>query len=251
MSYSVVIPARWNSSRFPGKALAEIDGLPMVVRTAYRAAQAEAIDRVVVATDDHRIADACRQYEIEAVLTACAHETGTDRVAEACRTLGLSEVINVQGDEPLIDPQCIDTMVRRLSEDSWANVANAACPLAKEDEDDKNVVKAVRNHHGHLMFLSRYPLPFFWEAPMDRLRHLGLYAFRGDALNRYAARSQGPVERAERIEMHRFLEYGDPVVLVEMPPVPPAVDIPNDLDKLQNYVYLHGGWSLFGKGSER
>jgi len=217
----------------------------MVVRTARRAAEATTVGRVVVATDDERIVAVSKGYDIEVVMTEGEHMTGTDRVVEVCRTLELAEVVNIQGDEPLIDPGCIDALVRGLSADADALVANAACPLADEDIDNKNVVKAICDQRNRLMCLSRHPLPFSWGAKVDRFRHLGLYAFKRGVLDRFAKRAQGPLERSERVEMYRFLEYGDPIVLVKVPPTPPAVDVPEDMVKIQEYVLSRGGWEHF------
>ena len=215
----------------------------MVVRTARRAMQAETVDRAVVATDDERIVQACHQHDVETVMTASDHENGTERVAEAGRVLGVREIVNVQGDEPLIEAASIDAMVRGLVADTQALVANAACPLPENEQDNPNVVKAVSDQEGRLMLLSRHPIPFSWDKPVDRWRHLGLYVFCGEALENYIARRQGPLERAERVEMYRFLEYGDAITLVQVPAAPPAVDVPEDVVKIEDYAARHGGWS--------
>lgn len=228
----------------------DLNGVPMVVRTASRAQMAKTVERVVVATEDQRIVDACAQYGIEAIMTSANHPTGTDRVVEASRILGVQDIVNVQGDEPLIEPEVIDAVVLGLASDDVAQVSNAACPLATGAEDNPNVAKAVWDQNDRLMFITRLPLPFSWGSPFDRFRHMGLYAFQGDALERYAAREQGPLELAERIEMFRYLEYGDPVTLVRVPPSPPAVDTPDDVEKIQAHVMEHGGWSHYTVVSE-
>jgi 3-deoxy-manno-octulosonate cytidylyltransferase (CMP-KDO synthetase) len=217
----------------------------MVVRTAYRAGQAETISRVVVATDDSRIADVCARHDVETIMTSSEHATGTDRIAEASRVLGIEEIVDVQGDEPLIDPACIDTLVRGLLSDPDALVSNACCAMTDGDGNDPNIVKVVSDQLGRLMFLSRSLIPFSWHESLARVRHIGMYAFRGDALRKYVSRVQGSIERAERIEMYRFLEYGDPIALVQVPQVPPAVDVPGDLAKVEDYVIAHGGWSRY------
>lgn len=245
MNFVAIIPARWQSSRFPGKPLIELDGVPMVVRTACRALKAKAVDRVVVATDDTRIMDICAQYDIEAVMTAEHHQTGTDRIAEASRILGVTDVINVQGDEPLIEPECVDALITGVVEDDEVLVSNGACPLLPQDLENPNVVKAVCDQYRHLMFLSRHAIPFSWEGQVPRLRHLGIYAFQGDALAHFVKRSQGPIERSERVEMYRYLEYGDAIKLVEIPPSPPAVDVPEDVEKINAYVAAQGGWATY------
>ncbi len=214
----------------------------MVVRTAKRAMRAEAVDRVVVATDDQRIIDACREGCIEAVLTSAVHKNGTERVAEAGRIVGADNIVNIQGDEPLIEPASIDALVEGLLADEEALVANVACSMPAGVGDNPNVVKAVCDLRDRLIFLSRCAIPFSWTDSASRLRHLGLYAFRGDALARYVARSQGPTELAERIEMYRFIEYGDPIALVKVPEAPPAVDVPDDVAKVNEYAVRCGGW---------
>jgi 3-deoxy-manno-octulosonate cytidylyltransferase (CMP-KDO synthetase) len=214
----------------------------MVVRTAKRAMRAEMVGRVVVATDDERIIDACRDGGVEAVLTSAEHENGTERVAEAGRIVGTDNIVNVQGDEPLIEPASIDALVKGLLADGEALVANVACPMPADAGDNPNIVKAAYDLRDRLIFLSRCAIPFSWNNSASRWRHLGLYAFRGDALARYIARGQGPIELAERIEMYRFIEYGDPIALVKVPEAPPAVDVPDDVVKVNEYVDQRGGW---------
>ena len=217
----------------------------MVVRTASRAMEATSVDRVVVATDDNRIVDVCRAYGIETTMTSSGHATGTDRIAEASEKLGSGDMVNVQGDEPLFDPATIEMLISALNSDPDVSVVNAACPLDPGDLTNNNVVKAVRDRNERLLFLSRLPIPFSWDSSMDRLRHMGMYAFRGDALAKYTSRVQGPIERAERIEMYRFLEYGDAIRLVELPPAPPAVDVPDDLARIETYASQNGGWTNY------
>jgi 3-deoxy-manno-octulosonate cytidylyltransferase (CMP-KDO synthetase) len=224
--------------------------VPMVVRSAGRAIQAKAIDRVVVATDDTRIVEVCSDYGLDSVVTSADHPTGTDRVAEAAACLGVTDVVNVQGDEPLIIPETIDALISGLILDPSAEVANAACLLTEDDEHSSNVVKVAATQQKHLLYFSRHPIPFAWEGSIPRLRHLGLYAFQNDALSRYTARLPGPLEQAERIEMFRFLEYDDPIALIEVPENPPAVDAPEDLGRVEEYVACHGGWEAFPLGSD-
>ncbi|MBK34527.1 MAG: 3-deoxy-manno-octulosonate cytidylyltransferase [Gemmatimonadetes bacterium] len=242
MSYTAVVPARWASSRFPGKPLVDLGGVPMVVRTASRAHEARSVDRVIVATDDERIVEVCEAHDIETFLTRAGHTTGTDRVVEASERLRIERIVNVQGDEPLIEPGTIDRVVDGLEEDDGSEVANAGCPLEAVDTEDPNVVKVVGNENGRVLYISRSPVPFSWDEPAPRLRHLGLYAFRGGALKTFALHSQGPVELAERIEMFRFLERGYPITLVEVPVGPPAVDTPEDVDRIDRFADEHGGW---------
>lgn len=245
MNATAVIPARYASSRFPGKPLAVLGGVPMVVRTARRVLQAQKVTEVLVATDDARIGEACDTHGVPWILTAHSHPTGTDRVAEVVEAANLDPVVNVQGDEPLVDPKTIDAVLAGLVRDPEASVSNAACPLNEADLENTNVVKAVSDKRGRLLYISRHCVPFCWDPVCPRKRHLGLYGFRRTALSDYAAREQGPLERAERIEMLRFLEYGDAIVLVDVPPSPPAVDVPQDVERIERYVAEHGGWEAF------
>jgi len=242
MKYVAVVPARWESSRFPGKPLVKLGGVPMVVRTAARAALAKNVERVVVATDNQKIVGACAEYGFEALMTRSGHHTGTDRVVEVAEQLGISQIVNVQGDEPLIDPDTIDAVIASLGLDPDAKVANAGCPLLEKDLDNPNVVKVAMDKRNRVLYLSRLPLPYSWGAPVPRVRHLGLYAFRQDALENYAKYEQGPIELSERVEMFRFIEHGDPIVLAQVPAGPPAVDTPADVDVINDYAAQHKGW---------
>ena len=245
MTFTAIIPARWESYRFPGKPLVDIQGVPMIVRTAQRTLLANKVNHVVVATDDRRIVDVCDTYNIASVMTSSVHLTGTDRVVEASRLLSVKNVVNVQGDEPLIEPETIDAVIQGVENDELAMVSNAACPLPKGDEDNPNVVKVVMTQQRRVMYISRFSIPYAWGKPVDRLRHMGLYAFCGDALEKYASYKPGPLETQERIEMFRFLENGDPIALVQVPPSPPAVDMPEDLVRIQDFVRQKGGWERY------
>lgn len=214
----------------------------MVVRTARRASLASCVDRVIVATDDRRIVETCEQHDIEALLTRDDHSTGTDRVVETSERLNIRRIVNVQGDEPLIEPETIDRVIAGLEEDSEAEVANAGCPLRDEDIENPNVVKVVADQRERVLYISRFALPFSWDTPIPRLRHLGLYAFRGQALSAFARHPQGPLELSERVEMFRFIERGHPIRLVEVIEGPPAVDTPDDVARINAYVACIGGW---------
>lgn len=245
MTFTAIIPARWESSRFPGKPLVDIHGVPMIVRTAQRTLLAKNVHDVVVATDDRRIAEVCHSYNVASVMTASEHLTGTDRVVEASRLLSVQNVVNVQGDEPLIEPETIDAVIQGVENDTLAMVSNAACPLTGEDADNPNVVKVVVSQKKRVMYISRHCVPYSWGQSIERLRHMGLYAFKGDALEKYAAYKPGPIETQERIEMFRFLENEDPIALVQVPPSPPAVDTPEDITRVQDFVMKTGGWERY------
>jgi 3-deoxy-manno-octulosonate cytidylyltransferase (CMP-KDO synthetase) len=245
--FTVVIPARMRSTRLPGKMLAEVAGKPLVAWAAERAKQSGAA-RVVVATDHEDIARAVRALGIEACLTSEAHETGTDRLAEAVRALGLGAdeiVVNVQGDEPLIDPALVRAVAETLEAHDDASIATAAHPI--EDAAllfDPNVVKVVLDRAGHALYFSRAPIPFARDAfartraalppGMAALRHIGLYAYRVRFLRAYAELEPTPLERLEALEQLRALAHGHRIaVAVWNAPMQPGVDTAEDLDRLR------------------
>jgi len=234
----VVIPARWGSSRLPGKALADLDGAPLVVRVAQRAAAMREASRVVVATDDERIRQAVVAAGFACALTG-DHPTGTDRVGEVARTDQAAIVVNLQGDEPLLDPADADHLVRALREDPRAEIATLAHALQGEREwRDPHVVKVLLDRQGLALYFSRAPLPGSFpggDAAGERLawRHVGIYAYRRPALLRFLAMERTPLEAAEGLEQLRALEHGMRirVVLTERRAV--GVDTPEDLERVR------------------
>jgi 3-deoxy-manno-octulosonate cytidylyltransferase (CMP-KDO synthetase) len=242
--FVALIPARLASTRLPRKPLADIGGIPMVVRVAQRAAQSGAA-RVAVAADDPAILDACRAHGVQAVLTATDHTTGTDRLAEACRLLGLEEddlVVNVQGDEPLIPPDLIASVAELLAAHPDCAIATAAHALHDANEFfSPHVVKVVTDRRGHALYFSRAPIPWARDAfALDRtalppdvtvLRHVGLYAYRAGFLRRFPALERAPLELCESLEQLRALWHGERIVVLPLPHALPAgVDTPADLD---------------------
>lgn len=218
-----VIPARMGSTRLPGKALADLGGAPMVVRVWERVRRAEGIDRVLVATDDDRIAAAVRARGGEAVMTGvCA--SGTDRVAEAARNSGALRVVNVQGDEPFVEPTDIARVAAAVSEGT--PIATAAAPLV-DGWDDPARVKVVCDDAGRALYFSRQPIP---SGGAYRL-HVGLYAFTAQALAAVAALPPGVLERAERLEQLRWLAAGYRIKVVAIPEGALSVDTPADLER--------------------
>ena len=244
MRVVAVLPARWQSSRFPGKPLAEIDGIPMIVRVYQRTAQATLLDQVVVATDDQRIAALCRDWDIPVRMTAADHPTGTDRVAEIAAAVPADIYVNVQGDEPLIDPRAIDRVIgvlqAKLSDGvTVATAYRGGCTDA--DALNPSVVHLVTDQCGTVLTLSRAPVPHHFVEKPDRTVHVGLYAFTGAALGAFTARPRGPVERCESIELFRFLEYGDRIACTDLTDLPHSigVDHPGDIAKVE--AILKGG----------
>ena len=238
MSFRVVIPARYASSRFPGKPLADLGGRPMVVRVCERAAASGAAG-VHVATDDERIAAAVRAAGYSALHTRADHPSGTDRVAEAARALGLGEqeiVVNLQGDEPLMAPGLIARVAAALDADREAAMATA-CHRMDEDVSNPNVVKVVLDARNRALYFSRAQIPYPREAGARWYRHAGIYAYRVGFLLSFAALEPSPLEKAEALEQLRALWHGHRIaVVVSQEEIPPGVDTPGDLEAVRRMI---------------
>lgn len=236
-----VIPARHASSRFPGKPLAAIAGRPMVQHVVERVHRAQRVSRVVVATDNAMIQKAVADFGGEALLTRADHTSGTDRVAEVAVHIPADIYINVQGDEPLIDPGTIDALVAAISEDDSVQIATP-CSLIEKPEDimDPNIVKVVRNFNGDALYFSRAPIP--WVRDRDESvaaqhwKHLGLYALRRDALLDFPTLPPGELERLEQLEQLRWLENDYRVRVVETEYDAISVDVPADLERVEKFL---------------
>lgn len=245
-AFSIIIPARLASSRLPEKALADLGGKPMVVRVAERA-RLSAAENVWVATDHADIAAACAGHGIPAVMTAPGHESGTTRLAEAAAALGLPDealVVNVQGDEPLIDPDLINRTAALLSQ-SAAPMATAAHPIDHVEEFiNPNCVKVVLDAHGKALYFSRAPIAYPRDAFIRNqnrlpenfrpLRHIGLYAYRCGFLRQYAQLALSPLEQIESLEQLRVLWHGHAIAVLQTESIPAAgVDTPEDLQRVR------------------
>lgn len=246
-AFHVVIPARHASTRLPGKPLADIGGKPMVIRVLEQARKSGAAS-VWVATDDEAVLDAVNAAGADALMTRRDHPSGTDRLGEVVDKLGWSAneiVVNVQGDEPLIDPELIAAVARALAEDPAAAIATAAHPLRDVGEFfNPNIVKVVCGARGHALYFSRAPLPWPRDAfaanrdalPADlsALRHVGLYAYRASFLRRYASLVPSPLEQWEALEQLRALWHGYGIRVMEVASAPaPGVDTPEDLERVR------------------
>lgn len=242
-AFTAIVPARLASTRLPRKPLADLNGAPMVVRVAQRAA-ASGAQRVVVATDSDEIVSACRVHQVDAVLTSPDHPTGTDRLSEAAAQLGLSDdtiVVNVQGDEPLVPPDTVAAVAALLAAQPECSIATAAHPLHDAAEFfSPNVVKVVTDHRDRALLFSRAPIPWSRDAfgarrdtlPADlpALRHVGLYAYRAGFLRRYPTLPRTAIEQHESLEQLRALWHGEGIAVLRLPaPLPPGVDTPDDL----------------------
>ena len=246
MSFTVLVPARLASARLPGKPLADIGGLPMIVRVAQRAALSGA-NAVVVAADHAEIVAACERHSVRALLTRADHATGSDRLAEACTLLGLDGedmVVNVQGDEPLIDPGLIDACAELLRQRPDCVMSTAAHAIELRSEfDNPNVVKVVQDSAGRALYFSRAPIPFWRDGPAAGepglmfprpLRHIGLYAYRAGFLRRFPSMPPSPLEAVEALEQLRVLWHGQRIAVHVSNVAPgPGVDTPEDLARVR------------------
>jgi len=239
-----VIPARYHSSRFPGKPLALIDGRTLVERVFERARAARSLTRLLVATDDDRIASAVRAFGGEVAMTSPAHETGTDRLAEVARSLAADLFVNIQGDEPLVDPRDIDQLVDSLEAERSADMATLAAPLLEADQAlDPNIVKVVCDTSGRALYFSRSAIPFVRggaAAGHPWMRHVGLYAYRRDFLLEFASWSPGVLEEIEGLEQLRALERGIRIKMVFVDSAGPEVDTAEDLERVRHLVEGEG-----------
>ena len=253
-AFTVLVPARLASTRLPNKPLADIAGLPMVVRVAQRTAASGAL-RVVVAADHPSIVQACAAHGVQAVLTREDHPSGSDRLAEACSLLGLDGedcVVNVQGDEPLIDPSLVRRCAELLAERPDCVMSTAAHPLhERADYLNPNVVKVVLDAAGRALYFSRAPIPWWRDGLQDGqptlptprpLRHLGLYGYRAGFLRRFPQLPPAPLEQTEALEQLRVLWHGERIAVHVAEHSPgPGVDTPEDLARVR---------SLFASGAD-
>lgn len=237
----VVIPARYASTRLPGKPLVSLAGRPMIEHVFLRARQAQTVERVIVATDDARIADAVKAFGGEAVMTRSDHRTGTERVAEVAAREEGDVFVNVQGDEPLIDPVSIDTAVGALLEEPAAQLATIATPLRHMgDIMDPNVVKTVLDFEGNALYFSRAPIPWVRDTQsrvhVKYWKHLGLYVFQRGALLEYPTLPLGELERVEQLEQLRWLENGWKIRVAEVAHDAASVDVPEDVTRVERLM---------------
>jgi 3-deoxy-manno-octulosonate cytidylyltransferase (CMP-KDO synthetase) len=242
MHCAAIIPCRFASTRFPGKPLADISGKPMMWHVYQRVLESGSADSIHIATDDERIAEACRSLGLAYLMTSDQHFTGTDRVAEAARKLEADFIVNVQGDEPLIDPGAISAVVVALKnlQDQGVAATNGYTFITDPQEiQNNNVVKVVTSKNSMALSYSRLPIPFAkGEKPLYR-RQLGLYCFRRSALTLFSQLSPGEVEKAESVEMLRFLEAGFKVQMVEVKDESIPVDTPEDLERVKATIANH------------
>ncbi len=239
-----ILPARWGSTRFPGKPLHLIAGKPLIRHVWERCRACKTLDDLLIATDDERILAAASSFGAKAVMTSPDHPTGTDRLAEAVRSLPHSDIVlNIQGDEPLIDPDLIDELAAAMAADSSLDMATAANPLDPGDPAvlDPNVVKVVTALDGRALYFSRSPLPHFRNAVenLPVLRHKGIYAYRRTFLERFVSWSPSPLEKAESLEQLRALENGASIKVLRTTDTSPGVDTPEQALEVERLLTFH------------
>jgi 3-deoxy-manno-octulosonate cytidylyltransferase (CMP-KDO synthetase) len=238
-----IIPARYASTRFPGKPLALIAGKPLLQHVVERCQQAELLSEVIVATDDTRIWEVAQNF-CRAEMTAASHPSGSDRIAEVARRCACDAIINIQGDEPLIDPSVIDAVARALEQ---TEMSTAATAITSADEyDNPNVVKVVVNTAGQALYFSRRAIPFVREAasrPMSEqlaafpfLKHLGIYGYRRETLLRLVGFPVSPLEQAEKLEQLRALENAIQIAVAKVDYDSVGVDVPADVRKVERVL---------------
>jgi 3-deoxy-manno-octulosonate cytidylyltransferase (CMP-KDO synthetase) len=231
-----IIPARFASTRYPGKVIAPLLGHPLVYHTWLRASQASLVDQVIVATDSPEVGIALAPYPIEVVMTRDDHATGTDRIAEVAAELDAEIVVNVQGDEPAIDPAAIDAVIQPLLDDPALHMATARRAITDAKTiADPNVVKVICDSRSRAIYFSRLPIPYIRDEadragnPACYWQHIGLYVYRRDFLLAYTRMAQTPLENLEKLEQLRALENGHAIAVIETNYEVIGVDVPDDL----------------------
>jgi 3-deoxy-manno-octulosonate cytidylyltransferase (CMP-KDO synthetase) len=236
-----VIPARYASTRFPGKLMASIAGKPMIQWVWERTQTARSVTRTIVATDDERIRKGVESFGGEAQMTRPEHRSGTERIAEVAARVEGEIFVNVQGDEPLLEPGAVDAAVAALLEEPPASVATVATPIqTASDIVDPNVVKTVLDFEGYALYFSRAPIPWVRDevhrVHARHLKHLGLYVFQRSALLEFPTLPQGDLERVEQLEQLRWLENGWKIRVAEVPYDSVSVDVPEDIARVEKLL---------------
>jgi len=250
---TIVIPARFGSQRLPGKPLAEVSGRPLIVHVLENARKAASAERVIVATDDERIAEAVRSSGCECVMTSPNHATGTDRVAEVARDIQGEIIVNLQGDEPEMDPATIDAVVDLMKNDPDLVMTTAATPInSATDFKSPHVVKVVVDRNGRALYFSRAPIPY-WQPDNEFisveqllagefvLGHLGIYAYRREALFEMVQLEQSPLEQCESLEQLRALQNGMLIGVAKVETVSRGIDVPEDLEAFRRRMEDRSG----------
>lgn len=238
MKTVAVIPARYGSTRLPGKPLLDICGKPLIQRVWEVVAHVHGLDEIIVATDDERIAKVVQEFGGKVMMTSPDCQSGSDRVREVAQTVDADVYVNVQGDEPLLEPAAIEKLLDVFAQDDNVQVATLCSPISREEAQSSNQVKVVRDHAGNALYFSRTPLPFVREASesADYFGHIGIYAYRREALTVFTSLPTSPLEQAEKLEQLRFLQAGIPIRVLEVPRMGVGVDTQEDLERVRTVV---------------
>ena len=238
MSIIAVIPSRYASTRLPGKPLVDICGKPMVQRVYERVRQVELFDEVLVATDDERIMEAVASFGGAACMTSVDCPSGSDRLIEVARAHPADIYVNVQGDEPLVEPSSIEKLARAMLEDPELLMGTLCYPITAEQAQNPNLVKVVRAHNGNALYFSRSPIPFPRSGGIapSYFGHLGMYAYRHDFLMNFGALPYSPLENTEKLEQLRVLQAGITIRVLEVEAMGPGVDTPEDLEVVRQLI---------------
>lgn len=238
MKAVAVIPARYASTRLPGKPLLDICGKPLIQRVWEIVSRARGLDDVVVATDDGRIADVVERFGGRVCMTSPDCRSGSDRVREVAESLAADVYVNVQGDEPLLEPAAIERLLEVFTEDAGVQVATLCSRISEEQARSPHQVKVIRDHAGNALYFSRAPLPFVRERgeSAEFLGHVGIYAYRADVLREFASLPSSPLEQAEKLEQLRFLQAGIAIRVPEVPSMGVGVDTPEDLERVRAII---------------
>ena len=237
MRCCIVIPARMGSTRFPGKPLCDLLGKPMIQWVVEAALSASIADKVIVATPDYEIIDACKVFNAEAVLTSASHPTGTDRIAEVSRSFAADVYVNVQGDEPLIQPETIIACASPLLADDFISMGSVYSECNESEYPDPSVVKVVTDLKGFALYFSRFPLPFPRNSREEIVKkHVGIYAYRRDVVQAFSEWPQSPLEKTESLEQLRFLENGIRIMMSKGANSELAVDTPEQAQQVREIL---------------
>lgn len=235
MRVAIVIPARYSSSRLPGKPLADIVGKPMIQHVFEKASMVSGVDEVWVATDDSRIIEAVSSFGGNALLTSPNHESGSDRLAEVSNSVDADVYVNIQGDEPLIRPEDVGALIREMKSDLSIDVGTLCHLISDEEANNPNTVKLVVTDSGDAMYFSRAKIPFSRDGDLslNYLKHVGVYAYRKNVLKEFSSSNQSDLERIEKLEQLRLLSRGYKIRAVRVAPTGPGVDTPECLERVR------------------
>jgi len=234
-----IIPARYDSKRFPGKLLEKINDKTIIQLVYEKVKQANKIDEIIIATDSQKIIDVCNQFGATAEMTFASHKSGTDRCAQIGREFWDDDIIiNIQGDEPFIDPKIIDLLALKLKDDSWIEIATLCTPIENENDiSNSNIVKVVKTSNNKALYFSRSPIPFHRdpkEFQTTSFQHIGIYAYRNKALQTITKLPESNLEQAEKLEQLRWLENGNIIHVFETEYKGFGIDTPADLEKARS-----------------